>query len=155
MTEAIATDLPRWRAVRNALDEFQRYMSPQVPPFQTVAAYDYDWNSEEYKRRRPQGFPSRLHGVYLIYNEQNELLYVGAALFNFDKRVWSHDSTFTSCEAQPRWIDIIPLAPAYAFLGLSLEYFLICRLKPKCNKSYKGYQIPVTLCENAEPPGDL
>jgi hypothetical protein len=151
MTEAVSADLPRWCAVRAALDDFQGYLSHQVASFRIIAANDSWWDDDEYKRLRAEGFPSRLRGLYLIYDDTDELLYVGVALVNYDKRVWSHDALFTAWEVKRRWTDIIPLEPQCAFLGLSLEYFLICRLSPKCNTSYKGYEIPVAQCEAASP----
>ena len=151
MTNPSAIDLPRWRAVRATLDEFQRYLSPRVEQLRIIAANDSWWNADEYKQLRADGFPSRLRGVYLIYDQHDELLYVGVALVNFDKRVWSHDTMFAAREVERRWTDIIPLGPEYAFLALSLEYFLISRLNPKCNTSYKGYQIPGEQEESPEP----
>lgn len=72
-------------------------------------------------------------------------------MVNFDKRVWSHEKMFGSREVERRWTDVIVLPPECAFLGLSLEYFLICRLHPKCNTSYKGYEIPRCVSVSAEP----
>jgi len=92
-----------------------------------------------------------MRGVYLIFDEHEELLYAGVALVNFDNRVWSHDACFESWDVERRWTDVIELQPEYAFLGLSLEYFLICRLNPRCNTSYKGYEIPKSEGGCAEP----
>jgi hypothetical protein len=41
-----------------------------------------------------------------------------------------------------RWIDVIPIRDEFAFLALSLEFFLICRLRPTSNTSFSGYDIP-------------
>jgi hypothetical protein len=151
MADAQLVDLLRWARVRAALDEFRAYLAPHVPPFPLIAANDYWWDDEEYYRSRPEGFPTRMRGVYLMFDAADELLYVGVALVNFDKRVWSHDEMFASWGVERRWTDVIVLPPEYAFLGLSLEYFLICRLCPKCNTSYKGYKIPRCGSGPAEP----
>ena len=132
----------RWMGVRSALADFQKYLAPHIAPFPLIAANDFWWSDEEYYLRRPDGFPSRLRGVYLIFDDDARLLYVGSALVNFDKRVWSHDTNFKFRDMQRRWTDIIALPDEYAFLGLSLEYFLICRLQPACNTSFSGYEVP-------------
>jgi hypothetical protein len=141
MAGECSDDLPRWNAVRSALEEFRTYLAPHVPIFPLIAANDAQWCDEEYRRLRPKGFPSRMRGVYLIYDENEELIYVGVTLVNFDKRVWSHDAGLRILGIRRRWTDIIELPPEYAFLGLSLEHFLICRLSPRCNTSYVGYGI--------------
>ena len=141
VVELTATDPLRWRAVRTSLDDFRKYLSPDVPCFPIVAANDFKWSEEEYNRLRPKGFPTKLNGVYLIFDEQEVLLYVGVSVVNFDKRVWSHDSHFKACGAQRRWTDIIVLPRECAFLGLSLEYFLICRLRPRWNTVYASNEI--------------
>jgi hypothetical protein len=153
MAEPVPADLPRWQAVRTVLGEFRSYLAPHVPPFRLVAANDSWWDDEEYRRSRPTGFPSKMRGVYLISDAAGELLYVGVALVNFDKRVWSHDAMFTANGVERRWTDVIALEPEYAFLALSLEYFLICRLRPRCNTSYSGYEVPPTGCSPDDSPG--
>jgi hypothetical protein len=126
--------MERWQAVERALDEFQSYLAPSVPRLSIAYACDKRWPDEEYKRRRPKGFPSRLRGIYLIYDEAETLLYVGVAMWNYDKRCWSHDT-----ELPRRHLDIIPLDDEHAFLALSLEFFLISKLRPRHNSSYRDY----------------
>ena len=142
MDAAVSPDMPRWQQLRAALADFRSYLSPDIPPFPILAANDYWWDDDEYKRNRPVGFPSKMRGVYLMYDANGELMYVGVALVNFDKRVWSHDDLFASHSDERRWTDIISINPEHAFLALSLEYFLICRLRPKYNTAYSGYEVP-------------
>jgi hypothetical protein len=142
MAEPVSPDMPRWQHLRAALDDFRSYLAPNTPPFVLHAANDYWWDDDEYKRLRPAGFPSRMRGVYLMYDDAGELMYVGVALVSFDKRVWSHDDLFASHGVERRWTDVIALEPEYAFLALSLEFFLISRLRPKYNTSYSGYEVP-------------
>jgi hypothetical protein len=134
-------ELPRWNLVRSALNEFRSCLAPHVPQFSLLAANDYAWTNEEYKRLRPDGFPSRTRGVYLIFDRAEELLYVGSSLVNFDKRVWSHDQLFNSQRVQRRWTDVIVLPSEYAFLAPSLEYFLICKLRPRFNGTFMRHEV--------------
>lgn len=129
--------LARWIPVRKALDDFRTYLAPHIPDFDLLNATDAHWTEDEYRRLRPKGFPTRLCGVYLLFDEAELLQYVGVAVVNFDKRVWSHDTWI-----ERRWIDIIPIRDEFVFLAPSLEYFLICRLAPRHNKSFNGHTIP-------------
>ncbi len=127
-------ELNRWRPIIPVIAEFQSYISTEVQPLKIIAATDRNWTETEYKRFRPSGFPSRLRGVYLIFDPLGKLLYVGVAILSYDKRVWSHDNNL-----ERRWIDIIPFEDKYVFFALSLEFLLITRLKPPFNKTYKDY----------------
>ena len=129
--------LERWQPVIPVLREFDSALSKHVPPTSVLAASDGEWSDEEYERLRPKGFPSNLRGVYLLFDSPGELLYVGLAMWCFDKRVWSHDS-----EMDRRWVDIIPFDDQHIFLAPALEFFLIARLSPPYNKTYKGHTIP-------------
>jgi hypothetical protein len=73
--------------VRRALRDFQSYLAPHVPTLEFVNATDAWWTEEEYNRLRPPGFPTRMRGVYLLFDENEVLLYVGVAMVSFDKRV--------------------------------------------------------------------
>jgi hypothetical protein len=37
-------------------------------------ANDSSWDDDEYYRSRPDGFPTRMRGVYLVFDEADELL---------------------------------------------------------------------------------
>ena len=127
-------ELNRWQPIIPVIAEFQSYLSTEVQSLKVIAATDRNWTETEYKKFRPSGFPSRLRGVYLIFDPLGKLLYIGVSMFNYDSRVWTHDD-----DLKRRWIDIIPFEDRYAFLALSLEFFLITRLKPPFNKVYKDY----------------
>ena len=130
------TDPSRWEPIIPLLREFESFLSDKVARLRIVFACDRHWSEDEYKRRRPPGFPSNLRGVYLIFDPAEALRYVGVAMFNYDKRVWSHDA-----ELERRWTDIIPFDDRHLFLALSFEFFLISRLKPPGNKVYRGYDV--------------
>jgi hypothetical protein len=64
-------------------------------------------------------------------------LYVGLAMYCFEKRVWTHDAHM------PRhWIDIIPIVDDYIILAPALEFYLITSLKPALNTVYQNYTCP-------------
>jgi len=101
-TEGNEKFLTRWATIHPVLDEFQRCLATHVPKFTLVHAVDRHWPDAEYKKLRPRGFPSKLRGVCLIFDDAPRLQYVGLAMVNFDKRVWSHDGVLSR-----RWTDII------------------------------------------------
>ncbi len=129
-------DRDRWQAIGPVLEEFRSFLSPKVPESEIIEAADRRWGNGEYKRLRPKGFPSRLRGVYLLFDNDERLQYVGVAMWNYDKRVWSHDRHF-----ERRFIDIIPFDDRRIFLAPALEFFLISKLDPPQNSTYKGYKI--------------
>ncbi len=124
----------RWAQVLPLLHEFQTYLGPRCRSLEIRQATDKQWTDDEYRRFRPEGFPSRMRGVYLPYDAEGWLIYVGLAMFSFDTRVWSHDVDM------PRgWIDVVPFDDDTAFLAPALEFFLISKLKPTFNKVYRDY----------------
>jgi hypothetical protein len=125
---------PRWQPLLPVLDEFQANLAPQFRRLELTAATDKQWSDAEYWKLRPKGFPSRLRGVYLLFDEDDCLLYVGLAMWRFDKRVWAHDEWIPR-----RWIDIISLDDRSIFLAPSLEFWLISRIKGLRNRIYRGY----------------
>ena len=106
-----------------------------MPKVDVQLAVDSAWAAEEYRSRRPQGFPGRSRGVYLFFDQSDALIYVGKACWNFDKRIWGHYSS----KKHWKWIDIIPFEDEWWFLIPALEAFLIARLHPRDNKEYRGY----------------
>jgi hypothetical protein len=123
----------RWEKLLPALRDFQSLLAPAIPPLTVIAASDRTWTDEEYRQRRPKGF-ARMRGVYLLFGPDERLLYVGLAMWSFDKRVWSHDA-----EIDRRWTDVIPFPDNLVCLAPALEFFLISRLDPPGNKTYRGY----------------
>jgi hypothetical protein len=105
-----------------------------MPPLAVIHATDRSWTDAEYRNRKPKGFPSKLRGVYLIYDDVEALQYVGVAMWCFDKRVWTHDD-----HIKRHYIDIVPFGDAWIHLALALEFWLIQAFKPIGNKTYQGY----------------
>ena len=142
MEPAVLVNVPRWEAVYRELEEFRAFLAPDIPRFPLVVADDSEWDGGARARLRPEGYPTRTSGVTLVFAADSELLYVGHTGVTFAKRTNDYDNTLRKWEVKRRWTDVILSPRAYAFLGLSLEFFLICRLNPKCNTSYKWYEIP-------------
>ena len=137
--------LSRWSTLLPLLEKFQTHLASNVPKLEIIAATDKRWSDDDYKQLRPRGFPSNLRGVYLLFGEDETLLYVGLAMWCFDKRVWSHDEWIPR-----RWTDIISMNDQTIFLAPSLEYWLISHLNPTHNKVYKGYQETLEVASDPE-----
>ena len=121
----------RWAGLNEALKVFRTFLSASAPsdikPFE---AAQWQKNAKpEYPFTQPRWLPSKNGGVYLLYDNDGQLLYVGVARVNFDKRVWTHS------EMAWKYLDVIPFDDQYLFLASALEHFLILRLKPFKNKS--------------------
>jgi hypothetical protein len=126
----------RWSEVKKALSEFGKFLSPSVASDVGIKVEAAAWrkrdNSSEFKYLPPEGFlPSKLCGVYLLFDDKEQLLYVGVARVNFDKRVWTHEELHWRC------LDIISFKPEHLFLAAALEEFLIDKLNPVRNKNMK------------------
>lgn len=102
----------RWADVRPELDEFQSLLSSNVAKLQIERSEDVlDWEVKK--------------GVYLLFGENEQLLYVGFTLDGFGKRIKVHETRF-DC----RRIDLIIPPDEYDFLVPALEVFLRRRLLP-------------------------
>lgn len=130
-------DESRWDSLRPCIADFHKHLSATCPPLVVIQATDKTWTDEEYKMMRPDGFPSQLRGVYLLYDATGTLNYIGSTFVNFDKRVWTHEP-----RVPRRWIDIIPLSDDIYFLAPALELFLISKLHPPYNTDGRGYVVP-------------
>jgi hypothetical protein len=136
----------RWAPIIPHLRGFQRHLAPHVPPLAIHHLNDRRWTREQYLKQCKAGQFNH-YGVYLMFDREEKLEYVGVAMNSFHNRIWDHDSF-----VERMLTDVIPIPHAYYFLGLSLEFFLICRLHPPKNTIYRGYTIPECPC-NAMPAG--
>jgi hypothetical protein len=127
--------MDRWGPIKVQIDHFRRYLATDFPTIDIVAGYDFTWSQDQYKESRKHS-PYQCCGVYLFFNGTAELLYVGKALWTFDKRIWTHQIE------NARYIDFICFDDEHAPFALALEHFLICRLKPKFNSHGIGYEVP-------------
>ena len=136
--------MERWRQVQAEIEEFRRFLYADFPPLEITAAYDFAWaNGPEYKASRKDGRYGRC-GVYLFFEEGGTLLYVGKALWTFDKRIWTHDIR------DAKYIDLICFDDRHYPFALALEHFLICRLKPAWNTQGVSY----TMADAGHCPQD-
>jgi len=118
----------RWGCVHSSVEEFRdTYLHTS---FQTLTivegwdgARDYDGDYKMLKAVRP--FHER--GVYLIFDADGLLLYVGSTINRFDSRIWHY-----AFENQ-RHIDLICFDPSHVHFAPALELFLIARCKPRYN----------------------
>ena len=122
--------------VEREIKEFRQLLNPDAPEFKIVYAVDKLWTDEEYQLRKPSRFEYQ-QGVYLIYSNDGELVYIGSALQGFYSRVFMHDDKINR-----RHIEIIVIEEDYMPIILALEFFLISRLKPIGNTEYKNYNVP-------------
>ncbi len=81
-----------------------------------------------------------------MFDNAECLEYVGVAMNSFNDRIWDHDSF-----VERRFTDVITIPHHFYFLGLALEFFLICRLHPPKNSTYRGYTIPQYQVELPAP----
>ena len=135
----------RWERIIPHIKEFQSHLAKHVPELRIEFANDNTWSNDQYKEQRKSGIYSRF-GVYLMFDNAECLEYVGVAMNSFDDRIWSH-RTFV----ERRYTDVIAIPHQFYFLGLALEFFLICRLQPPKNTTYKGYTIPQLEVELPAP----
>jgi hypothetical protein len=131
----------RWTSVIPVLEEFQACLSPDLPKFGLTAANDRQWSEDQYQAQCAGGV-FRQRGVYIIFDGDAVLQYIGIAMYRFDDRIWSHDDWI-----QRRWTDVISLPNHCYFLAPALEFFLIVRLQPPGNTQYKDYRIPERIIE--------
>jgi hypothetical protein len=132
--------MKRWERIIAEITDFRKLLCSDAPAFSIEFAYDYEWsNGPLYKQSRKDWRYSHC-GVYLIFSGAEELVYIGVAMYSFDKRIWTHPNLD---ELGARHIDLIPFDDRFKPMAVALEWFLITRLKPNGNKVAVGYEVPV------------
>lgn len=113
----------RWFNIRDVLTSFYSYfVVGKVPKLEILnvrsAGIVMDSNS-----------PDTLTGVYLLFNRDNQLLYIGYTSDRLSSRLRNHEKTF-------EWYheDIIVIEPEFRWLACGLERFLIDELHPRFNE---------------------
>lgn len=126
----------RWEPVIPQILEFQHHLAPHIPQLRIEHANDRQWSTQKYREQCKTGIFDK-YGVYLMFDDSEVLEYVGVAMNRFHDRIWSHDPFL-----KRRFTDVIAIPHEFYFLGIALEFFLICRLHPPMNTIYRGYTIP-------------
>lgn len=138
----------RWASVLPLLAEFQSSLSPSVPQLKIIPANDRQWTLDRYEKENKKG-TFKQYGVYLLYDPEGVLRYVGVAMNSFHDRIWSHEA-----DVNRRWTDLIPFPIEYYYLAPALEFFLIARLKPTMNTTYRSYSVPEKQIDSDSPGPD-
>ena len=125
--------MERWKTVESEIAEFHRYLCADFPRLQVREGYDYAWDDFEWSCG-PQYKESRKDkrygdcGVYLLYDEMGNLLYVGMARDTFDNAVWDHLNQKKDKRYIPgtRFIDLIPIPKRFGFFCCAL---VVCPIR--------------------------
>jgi len=117
--ELLSETPDRWDKILTTIEEFKSYfVGNQIHPLTPVecrrSGYDHDLDISHSKS-----------GVYLLFNKDERLLYVGWTRNLVKDRVLDHAKRFD-------WsiLDIIPIEEDMHWLGCALERFLIDRVIP-------------------------
>lgn len=137
----------RWESIVPFLKEFQDYLGPRVPELEIQFGNDRRWSDERYEEQVRTGIFEQ-YGVYLIFEADEALQYVGLAMNRFQERIWMHDAYVNR-----QFTDLIPFRYEHYFLAPALEFFLVCRLRPPKNKVYRDYTIPPWQLDGPTPGG--
>jgi hypothetical protein len=111
--------------VQEELNEFCRYLAPSFPKLQMRHAFDVDNLDSDWK----DGLKCRAwqeSGVYLAFDIDGKLCYVGKATATFNKRIKRPIVDAST-------VEVIPFPDEYLFMADALESFLISRLQPPGN----------------------
>lgn len=133
---------------RDVVAEFASlHRHPNLPPLEVSAPFDLFPSLPLPANITPQGswlntwpFAERA-GVYLIYSESFDLLYVGKASMNrcLGQRLWDHFGGGETCifkeswPQTPRFVVNIAVPEELSFEAPALEEYLIKKLQPLCN----------------------
>ena len=132
--------MPNVTAVLERVKEYSdTYRKPGLAPFEVSDSYSLFPVNETPDPKWPQPYPSgKRQGVYLIFDETMNLLYVGKASMSntMESRLsayFSYDSDKKTCKvkkqetwsAKPRFLITIAVPPDSSFEAPALEEFLI------------------------------
>lgn len=128
--------MPRWSTVLPCLREFQGWLTPHVPELTIRNVNVFDCTRASYLEKCKNGIFDQ-KGVYLLFDPEAKLQYVGVAMTSFHDRIWSHDDY-----VKRWWTDVIVFPDNCCFLAPALELLLISRLNPEGNTQHRKLSIP-------------
>jgi hypothetical protein len=123
--------------IEAAIDEFRRCLRPDFPPLKIEHAFDVVNLEVGWKFGVKRG-AWQDRGVYLVFDDDAKLIYVGKATATFNKRIKRCAEMENAAS-----VEIIPFPEPYEFLAHALEAFLIVRLRPIANKHGSNDYIPM------------
>ena len=110
----------RWELLKEAVDKFSEYFASKFPKLKVEESSDVlNWEDQI--------------GVYLIFDCNSSLFYVGEATVNFGSRISDHKNTF-ECST----VDLIVFPTNIRCFIPALERFLIKELQPLGNTLHKN-----------------
>lgn len=102
----------RWATIEPELEEFQRLLAPTVPRLIIETQSDVlKWQTK--------------NGVYLLFDEREQLIWIGYTLNGFNSRIVRHTG-----DKLWKWTDLIVFPDEFEFFAPALETFLRRRLLP-------------------------
>jgi hypothetical protein len=102
----------RWATIEPELKEFQQLLASTVPQLRIERQSDVPaWEQK--------------NGVYFLFADNEQLIWIGYTLNGFQNRVASHKR-----DKVWRWMDLIVFDKNFEFFASALETFLRQRLSP-------------------------
>lgn len=119
--------MERWQRLRSALRQFRDKHAPASPDFEIVA---YSEPGGEYPTTRHPGVGSR-RCVYLFFDEQQRLNYVGKSAGGVLSRMYQHDD---NPRIDRTYVDVVLCVGPHRDCMEELEDFLYLTLRPTANR---------------------
>jgi hypothetical protein len=119
---------PHWELVNVKIQEFRKCLASNFPPLTIRHAFDLMTCGDEWDEGLKSGV-WRDSGVYLVFDEDRTLIWVGKAESTFRNRLKSS----AKCREGAYSVAIIPFPDEHDCLIPALEKFLIRHLHPKLN----------------------
>lgn len=134
-----------WLPVEREIKAFRQFLRPDFPRLVVEHALEKDMRRDYWKWGRKSGLWKQ-SGVYLIYDVEGALLYIGKATASFEKRVLTSFDAISDADS----LAVIRFPDGLVFMAHALEAFLIARLPTK-NKCGANHYVQCTENQAIEP----